>query len=59
MKKYHWLWLLVFALAFITCILLVSKNEDVRDTFMKAVEELPYFIKQGEDFPEALFLWRV
>ncbi len=59
MKKYHWLWLIVFALAFVTCILLVSKNGDVRDTFIKAAEELPYFIKHSEDFTKASLLWHI
>ncbi len=46
MKKYSWLALIVFTLALIVCIVAVSKNEAVRDTFMKAAQDLPYFKEQ-------------
>lgn len=39
MKKYSWLVLLALTIAFITCMLIISKNEAVRDVFMKAGEE--------------------
>ena len=46
MKKYSWLTLIVFTLALIVCIVAASKNEGVRDTFMKAPDDLPYFAEQ-------------
>ena len=46
MKKYSWLALIVFTLAVIVCIVAASKSEGVRDTFMKAAEDIPYFAKQ-------------
>ena len=46
MKKYSWLTLIVFTLAVIVCIVAASKSEGVRDTFMKAAEDAPYFAEQ-------------
>jgi hypothetical protein len=46
MKKYSWLALIVFMLALIVCIVAASKNEGVRDTFMKAADEPIYFAEQ-------------
>ena len=46
MKKYSWLALIVFTLALIVCIVAASKNEGVRDTFMKAVDEPIYFAER-------------
>jgi len=54
MKKYSWLMLLVFAVALITVCLLISKNEDVRGTFMKAAEEMPYFMAEARIFAEKM-----
>lgn len=54
MKKYSWLTLLVFAVALITICLLISKNEDVRGTFMKAAEEMPYFMAEARIFAEKM-----
>ena len=56
MKKYSWLMLLVFAVAMITVCLLISKNESVRGTFMKAAEDMPYFIHQARVLPKKIFL---
>ena len=56
MKKYSWLALIVFTLALIVCIVAASKNEAVRDTFMKAADDLPYFAKQyAISFKTSLF----
>ncbi len=46
MKKYSWLALLVFAMALVVCIVMASKSEGVRDTFMKAADDMPYFADQ-------------
>ena len=46
MKKYSWLALIVFTLAVIVCIVAASKSEGVRDTFMKAADDMPYFADQ-------------
>jgi hypothetical protein len=55
MKKYSWLVLLAFALALVTCLVIVSKNESVRETFMKAAEDMPYFMEQARVFAEKTF----
>ena len=36
MKKYSWIWVVALTLAFIVFAVAASKNEAVRDTFMKA-----------------------
>jgi hypothetical protein len=59
MKKYSWLLLLVFAMALITVCLLISKNEDVRGTFMKAAEEMPYFMAEARIFAEKALSARI
>ena len=59
MKKYSWLMLLVFAVAMITVCLLISKNESVRGTFMKAAEDMPYFIHQARVFAEKNIFGRI
>ena len=38
MKKYSWLIMLVFVIVLVACVVLASKNEAVRDTFMKAAD---------------------
>ena len=46
MKKYSWLALIILVLAVIVCIVAASKSEGVRDTFMKAPGDIPYFAEQ-------------
>lgn len=56
MKKYSWLALIAFTLALIVCIVIASKNEAVRDTFMKATQDIPYFAEQcAISFKTSLF----
>ena len=55
MKKYSWLAILVFTMAFITCMLILSKNEAVRDVFMKAGEEPGLFCALAVRNAEAIF----
>lgn len=50
MKKYAWLELLVFAVALITVCVMLSKNEEVRETFMKATQDVPYIMEEARIF---------
>ena len=50
MKKYSWLALLVFAMALITVCVMLSKNEEVRETFMKATQDVPYLMEEARIF---------
>ena len=46
MKKYSWLGILIFAMAFVTLALIISKNEAVRGTFMKAAADFGFIFQR-------------
>ncbi|MBQ8448061.1 MAG: hypothetical protein IJX27_03905 [Clostridia bacterium] len=49
MKKYSWVNVLIFAIALITVFFVISKNQDVRDVFMKSVNEFEFCIYRFAD----------
>lgn len=44
MKKYSWVNVLIFAIALITVVFVLSKNQDIRDVFMKSVNEFEFYM---------------
>ena len=52
MKKDAWFYLIIFAIAFVTFALVVSKNEAVRNTFMQASAEIDLLLKPIFDMAE-------
>lgn len=56
MKKYSWLAILVFAMVLITCVVIASKSEAVRDVFMKSASDMNYYaLKLSEEAEKIIF----
>jgi hypothetical protein len=56
LKKYSWLSILAFVFIVVALVVLASKNESVRDTFMKAAWDAPAFINDARIFAENALL---
>lgn len=50
MKKYSWLWVIAVTLAFIAFAVAISKNDAVRDTFMKSAGDFFAYIEVKKEF---------